>query len=228
MIFDEASPREKIARGIKLLMQPGAVHEIRVPKAGRRGTISGYFNDLDALVEAVLTLDGYVPGIYLTLNPVNPALLARAANRLQDRAQITTSDADIVARHWMLLDFDPLRPSGISSTNEEHGRAIAAACGAWEDLRSVFGNPKAVCDSGNGARLLYPLNLPNDQNSTELIEHMLAGVAAQCSVDDVLVDLTVFNAARITKLYGTMTCKGDSTPDRPHRRSRVLEIVESL
>jgi hypothetical protein len=57
---------------------------------------------------------------------------------------------------------------------------------------------------------------------------MLAGAATRCGADDVVVDLTVFNAARITKLYGTMTCKGDSTTDRPHRRSRVLEIVESL
>ncbi len=228
MILDEASPREEIIRGLNLLMVPGNVHELRVPKAGRRGTISGYFNDLDALAAAALTLDGQVAGIYITLNPVNSALLARAANRLQERAQVTTGDSDILARHLMLLDFDPVRPSGISSTNAEHGRAITAASGAWDDLRGVFGDPAALCDSGNGAHLLYRLNLRNDQNSTELVKCMLAGVATRCGADDVLVDLTVFNAARITKLYGTMTCKGDSTTDRPHRRSRVLEIVESL
>ena len=34
--------------------------------------------------------------------------------------------------------------------------------------------------------------------------------------------------ARITKLYGTMTRKGDHTPERPHRRSRILEIPDEL
>jgi hypothetical protein len=68
-----------------------------------------------------LSLDGHVPGIYITLNPTNPALLARSANRLQNRVQVTTSDSDIFARRWLLLDFDPVRPSGISSMDKEHG-----------------------------------------------------------------------------------------------------------
>jgi hypothetical protein len=57
---------------------------------------------------------------------------------------------------------------------------------------------------------------------------MLAALGRYCAPDDVSVDASVFNPARITKLYGTMTCKGDSTPDRPHRRSRILEIPARL
>jgi len=147
---------------------------------------------------------------------------------LQDRAQITTSDLDIIERLKIFLDFDPMRPSGISSTDEEHDRAITAACGAWDDLRGTFGDPAAICDSGNGAHLVYNLALPNDQSSSDLLKRMLAGAASRCGAHDVKLDATVYNASRITKLYGTMTCKGDSTPDRPHRRSRVLEIIDGL
>jgi len=39
----------------------------------------------------------------------------------------------------------------------------------------------------------------------------------------VAVDLKNFNAARITKLYGTIAAKGDDTAERPHRQSAILE-----
>jgi hypothetical protein len=226
-ILAPASPREEILRTCHLLMAPGDVHEIRIPKAGRRGTISGYFDDPEALADAVLPLDGTVPGVYVTFNPCNPALLARAANRLKERAEQTTSDGDILRRRWLLLDFDPKRPSGISSTDAEHGRAITTACGVFDDLRGQFGDP-VVADSGNGCHLLYRLDLPNDSASTELVKHILAGVAARCAPDDVDVDLGVFNASRIVKMWGTLACKGDNLPDRPHRRSRLLEIPENF
>ena len=72
------------------------------------------------------------------------------------------------------------------------------------------------------------VNLPNDAGSTALIKRILAGIAARCGTDDIAVDQTVYNAARIVKLYGTMACKGDSTCERRHRRSRLLEIPEKL
>jgi hypothetical protein len=210
------SPREEILRAYHLLMRRGDVREVRIPKADRRGTISGYFNNPELLVEAVLRLDGVVEGIYITLNPVNPALLARAANRFHDHAKFTTSDVQIVRRCWMLIDFDPVRPAGISSTDDEHGRAItAASAAAFDDLRGAGMGDPVVADSGNGAHLLYPLELPNDRQTTDLVKKVLAGIAAQCGTDDVAVDLTVFNAARIVKLYGTMACKGDNLPERP-------------
>ena len=143
MILSPTTPREEILRMCGLLMAPGDVHEVRVPKAGRRGTIAGYFDDAERLADAVLSIDGTVPGVYVTLNPCKPALLARAANRLQDCAAVTTSDVDILHRRWLLIDFDPVRPAGISSTNRGHGRAGSAACGVWDDLRGA-GLPAAA------------------------------------------------------------------------------------
>jgi hypothetical protein len=82
--------------------------EIRIPKAGRFGTISGYFNGFAALADALATLDkGEYEGCYITLNPVNPALLARASNQFKNWSQVTTNDADIARREWMLVDTDP-------------------------------------------------------------------------------------------------------------------------
>jgi hypothetical protein len=221
---------EQMRRAAEMIMEPGSVHELRIPKAGREKTISGYFDDPLKLAQCAAELDASekYAGIYITLNPCKPALLARCCNRLQPYAEVTTSDHDVLKRSWLLIDCDPKRPSGISSTEKEHGRAIATACGVWDDLRSVgFGDP-VVADSGNGCHLLYRLDLPNSQHTTEMIQRVLSGIAARCAPDDVDIDLTVYNAARICKLYGTMARKGDSTPERPHRRSRILELPGHL
>jgi hypothetical protein len=42
------------------------------------------------------------------------------------------------------------------------------------------------------------------------------------------IDKTVFNAARIWKLYGTVSCKGDDTSERPHRVSKIIRAPEVL
>jgi hypothetical protein len=219
---------EQIRCSAELIMEPGAVHELRIPKAGREKTISGYFDDALKLAECAAELDasGKYAGIYITLNPCNHALLARCCNRVRPYADVTTSDHDLLKRSWLLIDFDPKRPAGVSSSKSEHGRAITTACGVWDDLRGAgFGDP-VVGDSGNGAHLLYRLDLPNDHDATELIRRTLVGIALRCSPDDIDIDLSVYNAGRISKLYGTMARKGDSTVDRPHRRSRILEIPE--
>ena len=75
-------------------------------------------------------------GVYVTLNPVNPALLARASNRLRTvgRNDALTSDADITKRRWLPIDLDPVRPSGISSTDQEHLLAVERAFQVRETL----------------------------------------------------------------------------------------------
>jgi hypothetical protein len=86
-----------------------------------------------------------------------------------------------------------------------------------------MGWPSPVeADSGNGAHLLYAIDLPNDPPSADLLRRCLYALAFQFSDEEAEVDCTTFNAARICKVYGTLSCKGDDTPDRPHRLSRVL------
>src|SRR5215831_5146427 len=92
------------------LFQRAPVVEIRVLNTPRQGTVSGYFNDVQAFSQAARQWSGKAPGVYATLNTCNPALLARSANHLKERVKTTTSDNDIVQRHFFPLDFDPVRP----------------------------------------------------------------------------------------------------------------------
>jgi len=180
------------------------------------------------MIKAASQWSGKAPGIYLTLNPVNPDLLARAQNRLIHYAKHTTADTDIEWRHWLPIDFDPLRPAGISSTDAEHQAALdrAVACRDW---LATQGWPEPIyADSGNGAHLLYRIDLPNDTASRQLVERCLKALALQFSDAGVEVDLGTGNAAQLGKLYGTLACKGDPTEDRPHRLARILEMPETM
>jgi len=83
--------------------------------------------------------------------------------------------------------------------------------------------------SGNGFHLLYRLpDLANNDASTSLISRSLKALSARFSNVTVHIDETVFNAARISKAYGTFARKGDHTPERPYRLSRMLDVPESV
>jgi Protein of unknown function (DUF3987) len=220
--------QREIRRALAVLCEPGDVIELRVLNAGKAGTISGYYNDLDILARDAARLDacGDVPGQYITANPVNPVLWARAANRTVERAKHTTSDSDIIARRWLLIDLDPVRPAGVSSTDAEHDAALALSDQArsWLVERGIPRDSIVAADSGNGAHLLVRVELPNDPDATALCRQCLAALDLALSTETVHVDTATYNAARIWKLYGTTARKGDSTQDRPHRRAALLDV----
>jgi hypothetical protein len=219
-----APDRAEILRSLQLLVAPGEIFEVRAIKT-KKATVSGYFDDLERAADLAFDLgdDPHVsaPAVYVTLNPCLPPLLSRAVNQLKPFAQVTTQDGEIVRRIWLLLDFDPVRPAGISSTDQEHELALARAEACREYL-STQGWPEPVsADSGNGGHLLYRIDLPNDAASTELVKRVLQALAAKFDDASVTLDQSVFNASRICKLYGTPCRKGDSTPERPHRLAAI-------
>jgi|GEM_PF-1662099 len=222
----------ELTHALRLWFQPGDVFEVRVLDGvttdyRREHVESGYFDyeHLPQVAEALVKLRSY-RGAYATVNPVNPALLARAVNRLRAVGrEPTTSDTDILCRRWLLVDCDAVRPSGISSNNVEHAAALDKAREIRAGLAQLGWPDPLWCDSGNGAQLMYRIDLPSQDDG--LVQRCLIEIA-KASDDHVQVDLTVHNPARIWRLPGTMNCKGDSTDDRPHRPARLLEVPEAL
>ena len=70
------------------------------------------------------------------------------------------------------------------------------------------------------------IDLPNDNASKVLLERVLKSLAHQFDNEIVTIDTGVFNAARISKLYGTLACKGDNTPERSHRLAQLLNVPD--
>jgi hypothetical protein len=220
--------QDEIRQALKILHQPEDVFEVRALGGRLRGHVSGYFNDQEKAAKVVLAITRREPeGIYITLNPVSGALLARAENRVDQIKRLgATNDKDITRRRWLLIDLDPARPSGVSSTDLEHAAALERAeeVSAWLG-RSGWPSP-VFADSGNGAHLLYAVNLNTDDS--EQLKRILTTLDMVFSDDLVKVDRTTFNPSRIVKLYGTMARKGDSTVERPHRLSRILQVPPEL
>jgi putative DNA primase/helicase len=218
------------------LVEPGQVFEVRLanvstPTNRRRHTESGFFTaeNLEAACAAVVDLERSASGVYLALNPIAPELLARRANRVDvaKGGQLAT-DRDIVRRRLLLIDADPVRPDGISATDEEKAAALATVTAVREFLHERGFLPMVLCDSGNGYHLLIHIDLPNDDESRDLVRQVLLALAAKFDTPAVKIDTKVFNASRITKFYGTMAKKGDSTPERPHRRSAILDVPDGV
>jgi hypothetical protein len=217
---------DTIQRALRILLASASVAELRV-LISPRWTVSGYFDDLGKMTECAAAISGKAEGVYLTLNPVSPALLARASNHLREQAKHTTVDRDVLHRRWFLIDFDPVRPAGISSTDAEHKAALdrAKACRDW--LRSQGWPEPLFADSGNGAHLLHLIDLPNDDQSAALLKSCLIALGMLFSDSTVEVDPGTYNASRISKVYGTLAAKGDNLPERPHRLASLLDVPEN-
>jgi P4 family phage/plasmid primase-like protien len=216
---------DEIKRILNLIHAHSPVIEIRIPKANKYGgTYSGYYDNVNAAAQDILRYNGKVPSVYITLNRIQPALLARAINRMDENAKLTTTDADVVGREWLYLDIDPLRPAGISSTEEEHNAAIAKAYHIRDEMLAYGWPEPVISDSGNGASLLYKIKMENSKQALETVKNVLNAMDYFFSDEKIQIDQSVFNAARIIKVYGTKARKGDSTEERPHRDSVILEL----
>lgn len=216
---------------VRLLIDAGNVTELRILEAKTKQdswhhTASGYFDDPDQLADALQGVTS-AKGIYIIPNVVDPALLARAANRLRRTPKgESTQDINIVRRSWLLIDTDPQRVSGISATDAEHEAALELAREIFAFLKDCGWPDPIAADSGNGAHLLYRIDLPTDDGG--MVQRCLNALAERFDTDTVKVDQTVYNPARIWKLYGTLACKGDDTPERPHRMSCILTRPDEL
>ena len=111
---------DDVRRFLRLLARPGDVFELRglVRVNGQQHVSTGFFDNLDELAKAAVDRSGKDDGVYVTVNPVLPALLARAPKNRIRRAGSgdTTSDRDVMQRRSLLVDIDPVRPTGISPT----------------------------------------------------------------------------------------------------------------
>lgn len=219
----------QIAEWLRLFIEPGQVTELRAIEVSENGrwphTEAGYFDSdhLEDMARCAALLSSSAVGVYFIPNPVNPDLLARCANKVKTAKEaMLTQDRHILERRWFLVDADPIREDGISSTDEEKVAAWEMIQNAREFL-AARGFPQSVlCDSGNGYHLLCRADMPRDDGGR--VQRLLAMVGAQFDNPRVKVDRKVFNPARIVKLYGTTSRKGDHTATRPHRDSKVIEV----
>lgn len=225
----------------KLFYTPGACVEVRALgisggnkrwKGWAGGVVAGYFDDMQSFIDCVESLDEYgkAEAIYITLNPLNPDLLARANNRLVGigKNDPTAKDEDVLQRRWLLVDIDPVRPTGISSNDDELAYALSVAEKIKATQMLAGWAVPVMAMSGNGIHLLWRVDMPNNEHYRNVVSATLKAISTKFSDERANVDIAVFNAARITKLYGTHARKGDETATRKHRQSKFMELPEPI
>ena len=186
---------------------PDECLELRILGVTKKGTtftstVAGYFTDPVRLFQAAESHTAQSGNAYVTLNPSPRASLSRYgenAVKFLGKVDATTGDKEVTRRTWLLLDFDPKRLSGIASSELEHNAALTLAWEARETLLADGWPEPVFADSGNGAHLLYRIDLPNDTAGTLLVENVLKSALARFGTPEVGVDQVVFNAARITR-----------------------------
>ena len=214
-----------ILAALPVLFTQDDVIELRAFPKGRKRTDAGYFDGQHwpQLAEHAARLSASGAAVYVTLNPVDPQLLSRYSNRIEGYASTTTTDKQVTRRRWLLIDIDPVRPSGTSATDAQLDAAKVKARAVYGYLNGIGWPAPLVAESGNGMHLLYALDLPNDDDATALVKAVLIALGERFDDAQTKVDRAVFNAARICKLYGTLANKGDHTAAAPWRLSKLLQ-----
>lgn len=193
-------------------------------------TYSGYFKSLDNLLEAIqpyTEMDD--EQIYFVLNEIDPACYGRKqCEKFVNGAKITTNDSDIINRRWVLCDFDPVRRSGTNSTDEQLGYAHQKAQAVFRFLRDRGFSEPVICKSGNGYHCLYRIDEPATDEVTEIIKNFFKYMSSVFTDDKVDFDVKNFNAARISKLYGTVAKKGANIEGMPWRMSDIVYVPANI
>ena len=201
--------------------------EIRL--IGTNKTASGYFSNPDTLIQEIEPYtDSY--NIYFTLNTINPACYGREQkDKIVLRPKNTTQDSEILCRNYVLIDLDPKRPSGVCSTKEEATRAHEKGKEVIKFLMDNGFYEPLVVFSSSGIHIYLKCALLNNEENTKLVKRFLNAISMLFSDDDVDCDTSVYNAARISRLIGSYSCKGaNNDATRPQRKCRFLSIPDEI
>lgn len=220
---------KEIRKTIALMKPEGQLFEVRVIY-GNKSMYSGYFTNADDLMRAFDELRNFADcNIYMTLNSINAACYDRIQkNRFEKNAKATTSDHDVVGYEWLMIDLDPQRPSGTSSTDEQIEKAKEQGNKIYQFMRNLGFSKPLFANSGNGVHLLYRIRLKNSDENRKLIEMSLKTLNMLFASPEIDVDMKNFNQSRVCKLYGTTAQKGANSDTRPHRMSYIIGNPESI
>lgn len=191
---------------------------------------SGYYKNIDKLIEDIKPYEELPDEqIYFTLNEIDDGCYGRAqCEKIIKSPKTTTNDNNITRRTWVLIDYDPVRVTGTNATEEEFELAHKKAQQVFLYLRKCGFSDPVICKSGNGWHTVYKVDMPNTDEVRDMLSQFLQSIALMFTDEKVDIDESVFNAARICKLYGTTAKKGANLPERPWRMSEIVYVPSEI
>ena len=217
----------ELRKAIEQIHPDNELYEVRIIGKTKK-PLSGFFKGSDSLLKALEKVDLRDTNVYFTLNGLDEDLYSRIQHERFVLGGNDAHDEDMLGFDWLFVDLDPKRKEGISSTDDELQQAFDIAKKIYSFLKDYgFEEPvKAV--SGNGAHLLYRINLANTEDNKVLVQNCLLALSMMFDTDVIAVDTGTFNPSRVCKLYGTLAQKGAHTEKRPHRMSRIIGNIKAV
>ena len=219
-----------IKQAIEILKPNRQLYEIRVllGNGKKKTTISGFFKGTDNIEEALNHASVEKGNVFISLQALNEQCYSMEQHERFVQTDTTISDSDITDYEWFLVDLDPKRKSGISSSSAELKLARTKALKIKSFLIERGFSEPIEAMSGNGIHLLFKVNFPNTEENELLYKKCLYVIDSFFSDDEVDVDKSVFNPSRVSKLYGSIARKGANTDERPHRLSKIINVPEQI
>ena len=219
--------KDQLKKWWNIFHSDGDVVEIRAIKG--KHNYSGYFKEFDSLAECASKLNWEEKSLqyYFVMNRINDACFSRQQSNRMLQNVACTSHADITRRKWVLIDCDPKRPSGVSSSDAELELARLKALQVYQFLATEGFAEPVMAMSGNGYHLLYRIDGEVSSETNEMIHKFLKVLGAKFT-DDVIIDESVHDPNRMCKLYGTWAKKGSNTPERPWRLANITFIPDKV
>lgn len=191
---------------------------------------SGYFKGYAKLLEELARISLDDCNVYITLNEIHEGCYCRKQRdhfvEVKGKSAPSTSENDVITFRWLLIDLDPKRPSGISSSDDELQHAKKVALKVIEFMAGLGFDNCIIAMSGNGIHLLYRINEAATDDNKLMLAACLKAVDSECSDEIVKIDAVNFKKAQVCKLYGTLAQKGTDTPERPFRMSKIISLDE--
>ena len=200
---------------------------------GKHRSYSGWFSSVGGLISALEGMEFLNLNWYFVFNEIDSYQLDGKMKRSFCVERFASSnhcicDADIVRRKWVMLDFDPVRPSGVSSTVEQLNHASATAKKVWDFLFYNGFYDYVGCVSGNGYHIMLPCDLEVNEQTDSLVSDFIKVISMLFSDENVEIDTQVSNRGRLTKLYGTVAHKGEHSALTPHRTSCFKHVPQEI
>lgn len=221
--FDEIEVRKTIST----LIPDGGLFEVRIVRG--KQTVCGYFKNVDNLISQLRKQDLKDTNVYIVANSINDACYSRKQREIFLHGDVAgTSDNDVIGREWLMVDIDPIRPAKTSSTKEEIEHAWEKSKKIARFLRESGFEKPIMAFSGNGAHILYKVQMKCNKENTALLKSFLETIAALFNDEQAKIDTVNYNESRGVKLYGTLAQKGLNDEQRRHRLSKIIEIPQEV
>ena len=202
--------KESVQKILSILNNHG-VDKINIRSFGGERTTNSIFltNESEDILKHIELIDSKA-NIHTTFNYFN----------IDNKESV--GDIDIERIKFILLDIDPVRPSGTASTDKQKAEAKRVFDNCLQYLEDNSIQYYYTFDSGNGYHALIPIDIECTKENSRIIKELLYHLDSKFSSERAHVDKSVHNPARITRLYGTLNTKGIQNGPEYCRISKFL------